>query len=596
MTTAEWSEIAVPLPRPPKAELENEISNSTLNSHPHLFVVKTPINIPLLQTLLSDHPNRPFVESVLSGLREGFWPWANTLSPGLPTTHAQEPNGHYDDTHLSFFRTQLHHELERGRYSPSLGTTLLPGMYSMPIYAVPKPGSTDLRLVNDHSAGAFSLNAMIDHDLVTGYPLDNLHQLGHMLLDLHELTPGLDLVMWKSDVAEAYRMCPMHPLWQIKQAVRVDGNYYIDRANCFGSSASFAIFVSVNSLVAWIAKKKRGISASITYVDDSSGPATAGDVLYYEPYESLLPSPQVILLRLWDELGIPHKNKKQIHGSSLPIIGIVVDPNALTFTLPDVARDRLVLELETWVSDKSSRFRLRRWQKLAGWVNWALNVYPDLRPCLNAFYCKMAGKTRPALYVRINNDVRADFRWALDTLKLLPPVRLLHSLSWTPAEASLAVYCDACPKGMGFWFPATNTAHYAEVPLRTPPLIYYIEALCVLSAIQHCCEIMLPRQRLIVYTDNMNVVNIFSSLRCLPEFNVILKMAVTMRVTANVDIRVLHISGEENAIADAVSRALFDQARTLSPLIALHDFTPTNTISSRDSLSPPLTLLGATKK
>jgi hypothetical protein len=106
----------------------------------------------------------------------------------------------------------------------------------MPIYAVPKPGSTDLRLVNDHSAGAYSLNSMIGHSLVTGYPLDNLHQLGHMLLNLHLLTPGVDLVMWKSDIAEAYRMCPMHPHWQIKQAVHIDGEFYIDRANCFGSS------------------------------------------------------------------------------------------------------------------------------------------------------------------------------------------------------------------------------------------------------------------------------------------------------------------------------------------------------------------------
>ncbi len=142
------------------------------------------------------------------------------------------------------------------------------------IYAVPKPGSTNLRLVNDHSTGPYALNSMIDHSLVTGYPLDNLHQLGNMLLDLHVLTPGLDLVMWKSDIAEAYRMCPMHPLWQIKQAVHIDGEYYIDRANCFGSSASFAIFVSVNSLVAWIAKNDRGVSSLITYVDDSSSPSS----------------------------------------------------------------------------------------------------------------------------------------------------------------------------------------------------------------------------------------------------------------------------------------------------------------------------------
>ena len=197
MTTAEWSETAIPLPRPPNLELENTIANDTIISHAHLFDVKTPINIDVFQTLLSHHPNRPFVDSVLAGLREGFWPWANTLSPHFPSSYTQEPNGRYDEVHLSFFHDQLRHEQERGRYSSSLGNTLLPGMYSMPIYAVPKPGSTDLRLVNDHSAGPYALNSMINHSLVTGYPLDNLHQLGDMLLDLHVLTPGLDLVMWK---------------------------------------------------------------------------------------------------------------------------------------------------------------------------------------------------------------------------------------------------------------------------------------------------------------------------------------------------------------------------------------------------------------
>ena len=140
MTTAEWSETAVPLSRPPKSELENPVANVTIPSHAHLFAVKTPINIDVFQSLLSSHPNRPFVDSVLAGLREGFWPWANTLSPHLPSSFTQEPNGRYDEAHLVFFRDQLHHELKRERYSSSLGNTLLPGMFCMPIYTVPKPG------------------------------------------------------------------------------------------------------------------------------------------------------------------------------------------------------------------------------------------------------------------------------------------------------------------------------------------------------------------------------------------------------------------------------------------------------------------------
>ncbi len=101
------------------------------------------------------------------------------------------------------------------------------------------------------------------------------------------------------------------------------------------------------------------------------------------------------------------------------------------------------------------------------------------------FLLQIAGKWQPALYIRINNDVRSDFNWALSTLEHLPPIRLLHSSTWNRKDASMTVYCDACPKGMGFWFPKTNVAYYSDVPPQTPALIYYVEALCVLSAIEH---------------------------------------------------------------------------------------------------------------
>jgi len=52
------------------------------------------------------------------------------------------------------------------------------------------------------------------------------------------------------------------------------------------------------------------------------------------------------LLTLWDDLGIPHKEKKQIHGSSIPVIGIQVNPNALTYMLPDDSRQKLLDELQ----------------------------------------------------------------------------------------------------------------------------------------------------------------------------------------------------------------------------------------------------------
>jgi hypothetical protein len=81
-----------------------------------------------------------------------------------------------------FICEQRDKELSAGRFSESFGEDLLPGMYSMPIHAVPKPHSTDLRLVTNHSAGNYSLNSMIKREDIAGFPLDNMTHLGEMLL------------------------------------------------------------------------------------------------------------------------------------------------------------------------------------------------------------------------------------------------------------------------------------------------------------------------------------------------------------------------------------------------------------------------------
>ncbi|TEB27632.1 hypothetical protein FA13DRAFT_1601965, partial [Coprinellus micaceus] len=85
--TADWTEHAEPLPRPPDDELANPIVNQTIHDNPHLFNVSTPINIDLFEELLATHPNQPFVRSVVVGLREGFWPCADTCQDDYPTTH-----------------------------------------------------------------------------------------------------------------------------------------------------------------------------------------------------------------------------------------------------------------------------------------------------------------------------------------------------------------------------------------------------------------------------------------------------------------------------------------------------------------------------
>ena len=277
-----------------------------------------------------------------------------------------------------------------------------------------------------------------------------------------------------------------------------------------------------------------------------------------EPYRKNMPSKQTALLRLWDKLGIPHKEAKQVSGSPLTVIGIDVDPNKLTLTLPEEARRDLVTELCFWSSKPTGRsngcFKLKKWQSMTGWVNWALNVYPLLRPCLNNIYAKFTGSYSPNRHVWVNNAIRDDLQWAADHIENSTAVHLLKSKFWSPEEADITVYCDACMDGMGFWFPDHRVGYFSPVPFSVPSnIIFYFEALCVAATLE-CAHLSIKDgTRIVIYTDNANTVDIFHSLRCLPQYNAILKHSVDIRLQTGHQLRVLHVPGEHNIVADAIS-------------------------------------------
>jgi len=579
-TIAEWSETATPLPRPPLVELNNPIALQTITQNPSLFEIVTPINVDRFERLLEDHPNPLFVQSVCSGLREGFWPWANTLKDGYPVTYDGSRTPPTDAAKVNFIREQCNTEVQKRRFSESFGTDLLPGMYCMPVHAVPKPGSTDLRMVTDHSAGMYSLNSMINHDLVTGYPLDNMIHMGEMLLSYHRNAQGdRRLVMWKSDIAEAYRLMPLHPFWQIKQVNTVDGLRYIDRNNAFGSSASGAIFIAFNSLVAWIAKNKRDIQYLATYVDDSSGFDLEDDLLYYAPYNMAFPRHQTMLLELWDELSIPHKRKKQIFGSIIPVIGIDVDPNAMTLSLSAEKRSDICDALHAWamkpINNAKPNYQLKHWQQMGGWINWAFNVFPLLRPCLNNFYPKLSGNHEPTRRIWVNNTIRDDFAWAARHIESSSGVHIFRASEWDPSLADFTAYCDACPEGLGFWYPSMQLGFYAPTPKDCEiPVIFYFEALCVFCALKDIAPRVHKGARVVIYTDNMNTVQIFNSLACLPAYNHLLRRSVDILLATKIDLRVLHISGGENTVADSLSRCQFTTALDVIPRLHIQPFQP----------------------
>ena len=105
-TTVEWSETALPLPCPPLSETSNPILNKPIAGNPDLFQVLTPIKVDVFESLLKNHFNPAFIQSVCMGLCEGFWPWADTLSGDFPLQHDESHPMLNDDKQASFLHNQ----------------------------------------------------------------------------------------------------------------------------------------------------------------------------------------------------------------------------------------------------------------------------------------------------------------------------------------------------------------------------------------------------------------------------------------------------------------------------------------------------------
>ncbi|THH15575.1 hypothetical protein EUX98_g9444 [Antrodiella citrinella] len=72
----------------------------------------------------------------------------------------------------------------------------------------------------------------------------------------------------------------------------------------------------------------------------------------------------------------------------------------------------------------------------------------------------------------------------------------------------------------------------------------------------------------------MNTVQIFDSFRASTGYNTILLSACDILINSDFDLRVWHIPGATNTIADALSRGLFSVVHQYAPSLQIFNFIP----------------------
>ncbi|OCH83650.1 hypothetical protein OBBRIDRAFT_709947, partial [Obba rivulosa] len=144
----------------------------------------------------------------------------------------------------------------------------------------------------------------------------------------------------------------------------------------------------------------------------------------------LMPRRQVQLLLFWDAIGCPWEMRKQLYGSPLTIIGLYVDPNIGSISLPPAAMLEIIASIDLFLAAKDRKQPLREWQRLAGHLNWMLNVLPWGRPGLTELYRKIAGKSQPSRPIFLNRAVIADLTWLKNAIPRAIGIRFFEDGKW----------------------------------------------------------------------------------------------------------------------------------------------------------------------
>ena len=263
---------------------------------------------------------------------------------------------------------------------------------------------------------------MINHDTIAGTKMDGMRSLGASLLEFQEHHPDIKLIILKSDVSMAYHCMPMHPLWQLKQVMtHPNGNHHVDCGDNFGGRGSCKIWVSFMSLVIGIAIYVKLPSFLKVYVDNLYSFERAGNMKFYAPYNKSYPTKQTDLLLLWDEIGLPHDEPKQLFGNTLEVIGFIVNPNAMSVLFPKKKQNELLQHIHTFTV-VGKHWPLCEFLQIAGWCNWAFNIFFLLPPGLPALYEKVAGKSNLFAGIAINTPIIRKLTWPANHIQHLPGI------------------------------------------------------------------------------------------------------------------------------------------------------------------------------
>ena len=511
------------------------------------------INVQALDEELKSHPERDFVNDLITGCSSGFFPGIN--NPPSETFECRNLLSARKDPETT--SQLLQSELNKGFLIGPFNHPPFPKFRVNPIGLAERKFSHKKRLIVDMSAphdnaDTPSLNSLINKE---EFSLSYV-KIDDAIAIIKQL--GANSWLCKTDMTDAFKQLPLHPsVWHL-HGIKWQEKYYFYTRLVFGCRSSPKIFDKLSSAIAWIAQNQYGLKFTLHLLDDF--------LSIIQP-QGLPHQAMQSLLSIFTKLNLPYSLPKTVGPAlALEYLGIVLDSSVMETRLPADKLGRLTDMVDNFLS--KSKCQKRELLSILGHLNFAARVVAPGRPFM--FRLFRAAFSVDHLYKRVslNHECKADLRMWAHLLKHWNGISLF--LDDEPTDAGcFGLFTDASGIGyggfyqgkwfFGAWSQITNIPNITSTSIAFKEL-YPIVVATLLWGHQW------GRKRLAFYSDNSAVVHVLNKkYSTSPDIMRLLRRLVLQAAWCNFTFIGTHIRGKSNILSDALSRLQVGKFRQLAP-------------------------------
>lgn len=361
---------------------------------------------------------------------------------------------------------------------------------------------------------------------------------------------GRHCYLAKSDIADAFRIVPIHPsqyhltgfFWQ---------GYYYDTCLPMGCSSSCAIFEQISSAIVWILANHFNIRNVVKVLDDFLFVAQTFSECQY-----MLST----FIAVCSDIGIPIAPHKTISPTThLTFLGIALDTVAMEARLP---QDKLSsYRADIFAVLQMEKITLRELKSLIGKLQFSTCIIPSGRPFLRRLHDLTVQARKPFHFIRLTNDTKQDLTTWIHFLQSFNGVTMIKPIH-TSDSRSLHMHADASKWGFG----ATYGSNWLQCkwPESWACLDITVLELYPIFVLINIFGPKIANSKVIFHCDNLAIVHVINkqSSKSKPVMSVLRKLVLSL-LHHKILLKAQHIPGSNNIICDYLSRQVAQSQKML---------------------------------